>query len=484
MYIALSPSYAIRNESNGSFLISVNKIIDVRKDEFGAVSIPSFLGYILSHIGDLESEAAIKVIANDLGISSSAVKHFVDQLIENPEHKEFKYSDTLSVVFPPMLLERCSEKPCANVYEEQSFDPKGEYNLNRPTAPLNANLMVTTKCSTDCLYCYANRKLQPLMDTDKLLDIIRELHDQGTINVTLTGGDILMHPDWQILLKCMRQYGYKPFLSTKTPLNREQVRYLRELGYEEIQFSLDSADPEVLKELINVKDGYLDKVTSFLEYSAELNLNVLIRSVLTKKNASKERLSSLYDYLAAFDCVKEWVMTPAFFSQYKESHYKSLEADNDDLIWAFEFAHKDNLAFKVGLNKITDKGYALKRFDTVEKYVCGNQICLANSTCISILANGDCSVCEMLYDSPEYLLGNVYDSSIRDIWNSEKALNLYAMAQESCPDSSPCKDCKVFDKCRNEFGKRICYVDIYKTGHSKWDPDPRCPHADIENKML
>lgn len=104
MYVALSPAYAVRNESNGSFLISVNKIIDVRKDEFGAFSIPPFLGYILSHIGDLESEEAIKIIANDLGISSSAVKHFVDQLIENPEHKEFKYSDTLSVVFPPMLL--------------------------------------------------------------------------------------------------------------------------------------------------------------------------------------------------------------------------------------------------------------------------------------------------------------------------------------------------------------------------------------------
>lgn len=478
MYIALSPAYAIRNEVDASFLIRVDKIINLRRTEFGTISIPPFIGYVLSHIGDYEYPKSLEALSKALKVSSSAIDKFVKQLIENEERKEFRLSENRTVVFPCALLKQYSHRPTPMIYEEESFNRLGEFFIKRPSIPVNVNLMVTTNCSTDCIYCYANRKLRPLLTTDKLLNVIKELHDQGTVNVSLTGGDIFAHPDWRVILKKVRDYGYKPFLSTKTPLDFEQIKYLRELEYDEIQFSLDSTDSDTLKKLINVKDGYLDKVTSFLNYCSELHLDVLVRSVLTKINAAKEKVTALYTYLSGFDCIKEWIMTPAFFSKYKETEYKSLEVNNEDLIWVYEFTQRPDLAFKIGLNKITEEGYVLKRFATTEEYVCHNQICLANTISMSILANGDCSVCEMLYDNPEYLLGNVWESTIKEIWNSEKALQLYTMSQGCFPQSSPCKKCEVFEQCRNDFGKRVCYLDISKSGKSKWFPDPRCPHSE------
>ncbi len=484
MYIALSPAYTIRNEALASFLIRVDKIINLRRNEFGAFCIPPFMGYILSHIGDFEYPAALNAISSALKVSSSAIDNFVRQLVDNKESKEFIFSETQSVVFPAALLKRYSKRPEPFIYEADSFNGLGDYVIKRPSVPLTANFMVTTNCSTDCIYCYANRKLYPTLKTEKILDLLRELHDQGTVNVTLTGGDIFAHPDWRIILKSVREYGYQPFLSTKTPLSPKHIKYLRDLGYDEIQFSLDSVDLDTLKTLINVKDDYLDRVTSFLNACSELELDVLVRSVLTKLNASKESVSSLYAYLSRFDCIKEWIMTPAFFSKYKEDEYKSLEVINEDLIEVYKFTQRQDLAFKIGLNKISEKGYVLKKFDTPGKYVCHNQICMANTTCISILANGDCSVCEMLYDNPEYLIGNVNEQSIREIWNSEKALQLYTMAQHQFPQSSPCKECVVSDRCRNDYGKRVCYLDIAKSGKSKWYPDPRCPHADNIEMVL
>lgn len=462
MYIALSPSYTVRNEATASFLIRVDKIINLRRSEFGAFCIPPFMGYILSHISDFEYQDSLVAISKVLDVSVVAIDKFVQQLVENTDNKEFRLSDSLSVVLPSMLLKQYSERPKSLVHEEVGFNGLAEFVVTRPNVPISANVMVTTNCSTDCIYCYANRKLRPNLNTDKLLDVIRELHEQGTINITLTGGDIFAHPDWRKILKCVREYGYKPFLSTKTPLSYKQIEYLRELGYEEIQFSLDSSESKTLAQLINVKDGYIEKVTSFLTSCSELNLNVLVRSVLTKLNASQNQISSLYSYLSKHKCVKEWIMTPAFFSPYKQAQYKSLEVNNDDLIWVYKFTKQKDLAFKIGLNKISKDGYVLKKFKTPEEYVCYNQICMANVTSISILANGECSICEMLYDNPDFLIGDVSKSSIKDIWNSEKALSLYAMAQETIPSSSPCKKCAVFDKCRNGFGKRVCYLDIRK----------------------
>lgn len=484
MYVTISDAYAVRNEQSGSFLIRVEKIIDSNIKDFSTFCIPPFMGYILAHIGDLEYDEAIREISKALGISSRAIDKFVGQLVENAECKEFLIDNGHSVVLPPHLLVKNEYKSEANIYEEYGFDGKGDFEIKRPSFPINANFMVTTNCTTDCMYCYANRKISPVMSTEKILSLLDELHDGGTINLTLTGGDIFAHPDWLSILKRVRTLGYKPFLSTKTPLNGDQIKTLVDLGYGEIQFSLDSANPEILSSMINAKKDYLENVGTFLDNCTKQGLNVMIRSVLTKLNASIQYISRTYEFLSHFSCVKEWAMTPVFFSPYKKNMYGHFEIDNLDLVEVYKFSKRKDIAFPVLLNKISKEGYVLKKTDDVEDYVCNNQICMGNTTCISILANGDCSVCEMLYDNPEYLLGNVAHTSVKEIWNSKKALDLYNIRQEEILRESPCSDCSVFEKCRRGFGKRVCYLDIAKTGKSKHFPDPRCPKADDCNLVL
>ena len=484
MYVTISPSYAIRNERYASFLIRVEKIISNKGNDFGAFSIPPFMGYILAHIGDMEFSRSIREIAKSLNVSPEAIGNFIGQLIENKECREFMIDGHRSVVLPPSTLVRSPVKCESNVFEEPGFDGSGEFDIRRPSFPVYANLMVTTNCTTDCIYCYANRSLAPVMPTGKILSLLDELHDRGTVNITLTGGDIFAHPDWRKILHHARTLGYKPYLSTKTPVSKDSIRFLRDEGYEEIQFSLDSASPDVLNKMINARTGYIGRVRDFLTCCSELGLDVLIRSVLTSMNASSDMISGTYGFLSSFSCVREWVMTPAFFSSYKKNDYSDLVVDNDDLVEAFEFSQRKDLTFHIGLNKISEKGYVLKRCTGVEEFVCKNQKCMGNTTCISILVNGDCSVCEMLYDNPEYLLGNVTLASVSDIWNSEKALDLYYVSNDGIPEESPCKGCVVFDKCRNDFGKRVCYLDIAKTGHSRHFPDPRCPMAEDTGLLL
>lgn len=75
---------------------------------------------------------------------------------------------------------------------------------------------------------------------------------------------------------------------------------------------------------------------------------------------------------------------------------------------------------------------------------------MANTTGISILANGKCSVCEMLYDHSDFILGDIRENTIYEIWNSNKAWSLYSPIQEQQKNS----------------------------------PDPRCPQAVPIDKIL
>ena len=105
---------------------------------------------------------------------------------------------------------------------------------------------------------------------------------------------------------------------------------------------------------------------------------------------------------------------------------------------------------------------------------------------MSVLASGECTICEMLYENEEYSLGNITELSLNEIWNSPKALSLFSPEQNETSTNSPCHTCKAFDECKKKIDKRICYVDIAKTnkGITKDLPDPRCPLSNPINVIL
>lgn len=104
MKVKLSSSYAIRNQKNCSYIINVDKIVDKKTESFGAITVPPFIGYILSRLGRNEFEKDLAEMSRESGISINALRKFVSQLLDNEEHKEFKLSEALSIVFPYQLL--------------------------------------------------------------------------------------------------------------------------------------------------------------------------------------------------------------------------------------------------------------------------------------------------------------------------------------------------------------------------------------------
>ena len=62
---------------------------------------------------------------------------------------------------------------------------------------------------------------------------------------------------------------------------------------------------------------------------------------------------------------------------------------------------------------MSDERYNLHSYKTVDEFVAENQICNANSYSMSILADGNTTACEMLYDNPHFIFGNVRQHTLR-----------------------------------------------------------------------
>ena len=101
--------------------------------------------------------------------------------------------------------------------------------------------------------------------------------------------------------------------------------------------------------------------------------------------------------------------------------------------------------------------------------------CSGPFSSLFILPNGKVTMCEELYWYPKFIVGNILEQPLNDIWNSEAALNLYYLKQSKISDDSPCKTCKDYEACR--IPKQVCYRDIVRKHVTKhWDyPDVNCP---------
>ena len=101
-----------------------------------------------------------------------------------------------------------------------------------------------------------------------------------------------------------------------------------------------------------------------------------------------------------------------------------------------------------------------------------------------ILPDGKVTVCEQLYWNPRFIVGDVTTESIREVWNSEKAMRLWQLDKERLSSDSPCKECPVMEVCYSERNR--CWADVIKAyGEEGWDyPDPRCERApELKNRL-
>ncbi len=493
MKISLNPQYAIRNELYCSYIVNTSTTVDNRVEKgYSIEEIPPVIGYILSKFNGQEYMDTIKEIAINLGLNSQTIKNFTQKLIENETIKEIKWDDN-SIYFPMYLLVKKEVK--ANARFDKDYTPFADFIPHRPIIPFNVNLMITTRCKTDCIYCYADRNKKDDLKLNEILKIIDDAYIIGVVNFTITGGDIFANNDWKVILQRLYSYGYKPFISTKIPLNENEIKFLISLGITEIQFSLDSIIPSELSKIIKVKPSYVDKVKKMFFHSNRHGFKLNIRTVLTKFNSSIKSMEVLLSELNKNSNIQSWILTPAFYSAYKD-HYENYRVDKTQLNNLIAFFKTHRSIFHIYYNNVEDKLNAQTDLFLNEKeFIQKNKSCSANSYSLSIISNGKISICEMLYENDFFIIGDIKEKSLFKVWNSKKALDLYTgkldlllkqTIHSSQIEESPCTKCDFLTKCKKENSKKICYVDIVNIhGTGKYNfPDPRCPKAPFTDKSL
>lgn len=488
MKIAFNPKYALKVDNGRTLLIPADQ---TRSDDNIDNSFDGLIhpihAMILSFAYGFELDEIIANASTYLGIPNTNVRSFLEPLINNQEPIAVIY-DNVRIVFPINTV------ISTNNYNGKRYNPddfgyeKLDLKLKRFATPSKVTLMVTNKCITNCFYCYADRrhKIDCKISLERIYEIIDESIRLNIITFDVVGGEFFLYKHWREVLKRLYEKGYTPFVSTKIPLNEVDIEFLNKINILDLQISLDTLVPEHLKEILNVNDDYIGKMKNTLTLLNKYNIKTYIHTIINSKNDNLEDMKSIYDFIKNFKNIGYWRMDLAGTSAYlKDTTFEEIKC-NDDKIENLKgfFSHiSENSIFPIKYNAVERP--VNKEITVEEKATKFNQRagCAGNYSSLFILPDGNVTICEELYWHPQFILGNVTKQSIEEIWNSEKATNLFFLSQKDIPTESACSHCNTYEVCRSV--KQICYRDVVKIyANNKWYyPDVTCPKAPLVSKI-
>lgn len=286
-----------------------------------------------------------------------------------------------------------------------------------------------------------------VLDIDTIEKILKELSGYN-VYYELFGGEPLLHPDFLAILLLIKKYKCKVDIPTNGTLLKKYAKEIVEANIERIWISLDG--PEIINDAQRGKNVYKRAIDGIKEIQKMKLLNphsttkVGVTFVVTPLNykyiesfvlnelipmnldyisiefqlfITQQKYNSYHDFLKS-----EFNITKSTVSSGLIRDIKEFENINIDLI-VTQMQHIKEQLLNTDTKLIGYPKYI--EHENLEFFYKGKWDCMKEKkkecpfpwVYMEISANGGVTPCHTFYDIS---MGNVYDESILDIWNSAK----------------------------------------------------------------
>ncbi len=351
---------------------------------------------------------------------------------------------------------------------EADFMPQsvlGKYFEEHPTL-MRLQLDITQACTERCLHCYIPEYNPIFMSFDKICEVIDEFREMGGLNLTLSGGECMMHPDFDRIVR----YAWEKdlivgVLSNLTLCDDAKIHLLQETE-STVQVSLYSMRPEV-HDAITQRTGSWLKTKTAIEKLREAQIPCRISCPTMKQNYQ--------DYLDVIEYAKSLKMsaqTDFIIMGQMNGNTGNVARCRLDLPQTRHLL--EDIVFRsVPMN--TEYFNPAKKNDMLspEEWM-KNKVCGAGIDSMCLDADGHYYPCPAFGG---YDLGNCHTQSLRDVWEKSPAiLKLRAVRGRDFPKCAVCKD---RDYCS------ICMCRNFNEGNDIFTPAEHfCKVAEINHEVV
>lgn len=284
---------------------------------------------------------------------------------------------------------------------------------------------LTSACNERCIHCYIPHECdRETINPDLFARILREGREMNIINVTLSGGEPLLHRDFlSFLAKCRELDLSVNVLSNLTLLTDDIVSEMKKNPLLSVQTSLYSMDASIHDSITKLEGSFKKTKSGLLQlYSAGIPVQISCPVMKQNKDSFLEVIQWGHRHCIAV------AVEPMIFAAYDHSG--------------------SNLANRLSLeelgeavNKQLSEEYAemMREIAREKEQLTGDSpICSICRYKLCISASGDVFPC---VGWQKNTIGNLNRQSLREIWEtSEKIRNLRQIKREQFPLCVVCED--------------------------------------------
>jgi len=153
-----------------------------------------------------------------------------------------------------------------------------------------AEFAITNACIAKCSFCDI-WKQQPkvFVDRQKALDVIDRLSDHGIVQITITGGEPLLHPHVvDIVQKATDRKMHNAVLNAAPQLllRNDIVKRLEDAGNDMISISFDSGDPVIMAESRKIPN-IMDDMAKAIDVISKTKIKTMASVLIWNDNYDK-----------------------------------------------------------------------------------------------------------------------------------------------------------------------------------------------------
>lgn len=307
----------------------------------------------------------------------------------------------------------------------------------------------TNKCNLECIIC-PNRMIPKedmgFMKWDLFKKIVNEVKDFVSIIALYMRGESLLHKDIFNMIRYIKQYNLKCILHTNvTLLNKENSKKLLNSGIDYVSLSFNGYDKETYERI--------RKNAKF-----EVVLNNIINLLKEKKGRGKKA---------------PYIALQTLITGIENYGYEKLMADE------FYNKIKKEEINEINIKRAQSWGNHLSKTDKFKIPKLGEYYspCPYLWAFVGVSWNGDVVPCCVDF-LPDHTLGNVYEKSLKQIWNDSpyKILRSKMIDQTYWEIKRNCLNCHMLWSNKKKFGYptsllrliSIPFLNIFGLGFEKY----------------